>query len=67
MAAGFLWASHRCHSLDYEIVSDFRVDLVFAAIGALGGELSFGGEHSLFLFLPFSVVDDRGVVAGTMI
>ena len=36
------------------------MDLVIAAVDALGGELS------LFLFLPFSVVDDRSVVAGTM-
>jgi hypothetical protein len=28
---------------------------------------SLGGEVYLFLFLPFSVVDDRSVVAGTMI
>jgi len=61
MAVGFIWANHRCHSLDSKIVRDFRVDLVFAAVGALGGELS------LFLFFPFSVVDDRSAVAGTMI
>jgi len=63
MAVGFIWADRRCHSLDSKIVRDFRVDLVFAAVGALGGELS------LFLFFPFSIVDDRSavVVAGTMI
>ena len=63
MAVGFIWASRQCHSLDSKIVRDFRVDLVFAAVGALGGELS------LFLFFPFSVVDDSSavVVAGTMI
>jgi len=61
MAVGFIWANRRCHSLDSKIVRDFRVDLVFAAVGALGGEVS------LFLFFPFSVVDDRSAVAGTMI
>jgi len=60
MAVGYIWASRQCHSLDSEIVRDFRVDLVFAAVGALAGELS------LFLFQPFSVVDDRSAVAGTM-
>ena len=35
MVVGFIWAGHRCHSLDSEIVRDFRVDLVLAAIGAL--------------------------------
>ena len=73
MAVGCIWASHRCHSLDFKIVRDFQVDLVFSAVGALGGELSFGcelslgGVLSLFLFLPFSVVGDRSAVAGTMI
>jgi hypothetical protein len=49
------------------------VDLVFAMIAALGGELSFGrelslrGELSHFLYLPFSVVDASSAVAGTMI
>jgi len=61
MAVGFRWASRRCHCLDSKIVRDFRVDLLFAAVGALGGELS------LFLFFPFPVVDDRSAVAGTMI
>jgi len=65
MAVGFIWAIRRCNRLDTEIVRDFRVDLLFAAIGALGGEVSFGGELSLFHFLPFSVVDDRRVFAGT--
>jgi len=67
MGVGSIWASRQCHSLDSDIVRDFRVDLVFAAVGALGGELSVGGELSLFLFLPFSVVDDRCPVAGTII
>jgi len=61
MAVGFIWANRRCHSLDSKIVRDFQVDLVFAAVGALGGELS------LILFFPYSVVDDRSAVAGTMI
>jgi hypothetical protein len=60
MAVGFIWASRRCHSLNSEIVRDFRVDLVFAAVGALGY------EHSLLLFLLFPVVDDRSAVAGTL-
>jgi len=56
---GVIWASHRCHSLCSESVRDFWVNLVFAAVGALGGELS------LFLFLRFTVVDDWCAVAGT--
>ena len=36
------------------------MDLVIAAVDALGGELS------LFLFLPFLVVNDRSAVEGTM-
>jgi len=35
MVVGFIWASHQCHILDSEIVRDFRVDLVLAAIGVL--------------------------------
>jgi len=73
MAVGFISASRWCHSLDSEIVSDFQVDSVFVAIGALGAELSsgcelsLGGERSRFRHLQFSVVDDSSVVAGTMI
>jgi hypothetical protein len=55
-------------------VRNFRGDFVFAAV-CLGGKLSFGhelslggelclrGELSLFLFLPFSVVNDGSAVA----
>jgi len=45
------------------------VDLVLAAIGALDDSIvgSIVGELSLFLLFPFSVVDDRSAVAGTMI
>jgi hypothetical protein len=99
MAVGFIWASRRCHSLDSEIVRDFPVDLVLAAIGTFADSIvgsivdlfvgsaiigsivgsaiiglivgsvisALESELSLFLFLPFSVVDDRSVVAGTMI
>ena len=80
MVVGFIWASRRCHSLDSEIVRDFRVDLVLAAIGAfadsivgsilgsiVGAIIALGSELSLFLFLPFSVVDERSAVAGSMI
>jgi hypothetical protein len=35
MALGFISASRRCQVLDSEIVRDFRVDVVLAAIGAL--------------------------------
>jgi len=90
MVVGFIWASRECHSLDSEIVRDFRVDLVLAAIGVFADSIvgsilgsivgsaiigsivgsaiiALGSELSLFLFLPFSVVDDRSAVAGTMI
>jgi hypothetical protein len=73
MAVGFIWACCQCHSLDSEIVTDFQVDLVFAAVCVLGDEhslgleFSLGGEHSLFLCLLFLVVDDRRAVAGKMI
>ena len=81
MVVGFIWASRQCHNLDSEIVRDFQVDLVWAAIGAFADSIVgsiFGSivgsaiigvqsELSLFLFLPFSVVDDRSAVAGTMI
>jgi hypothetical protein len=74
---GFIWASRRCHSLDSGIVRDFRVNLILAVIGALddstvglivglivGSAIStLGSELSLFLFLLFSVVDDRSAVA----
>jgi len=47
MAVGFIWASPQCHHLDSEIVRDFRVGLVFAAVDALGGEVSlFSFCHS---------------------
>jgi len=61
MMVELIWASCRCHSLDSEIVRDFQVDLVFAVVGAVGG------EHSLILFRPFSVVDERSVVVWTII
>jgi hypothetical protein len=75
MEVGFIWASRRCHSLDSEIVRDFQVDLVFSdlivcsIVGSIVGSsiCALGSEVSLFLFLPFSVVDDRSAVAGTMI
>jgi len=61
MEVGFIWASRQCHSVDSEIVRDFQVDLVFAAVGA------FGGELYLFLFLQFLVVNDRSAVTRTKI
>jgi hypothetical protein len=71
MEVGFIWASRRCHSLDSEIVRDIRVDLVLSdlIVGSTVGCLisAPGSEVSLFHFLPFSVVDDRCAVAGTMI
>jgi hypothetical protein len=73
MAVGFISASRRCQILDSEIVRDFRVDLVLAAIGALDDSIvgsivgSSVGEVSLFLLFPFSVDDDRSAVAETMI
>jgi len=81
MAVGFIWASHRCHSLHSEIVRDVRVDLVLAAIcafadsivdlilGSIVGSaiIALGSQLSLFLFLPFTVADDRSAVAGPMI
>jgi hypothetical protein len=42
-------------------VTDFQVNLVFAAVGALGG------EHCLIPFFPISVVEDRSAVTVTMI
>jgi hypothetical protein len=62
-------------------VRDFQLDLVSAAIGDIvdlivgsivgsiaGSAISaLGRELSLFLFLPFSVVDDRSAVARPMI
>jgi len=81
MTLGFIWASRRCHSLDAGIVRDFQLDLILAVIGALddstvglivglivGSAIStLGSKLSHFLFLPFSVVDDRSAVAETMI
>jgi len=67
MEVGFIWASRRCHRLDSEIVRDFRADLGFSDL-IVGSSISaLGSEVSLFLFIPFSVVDDRSTVAGTMI
>jgi len=93
MAVRFIWASRLCHSFDFRIVRDLRVDIVLAAIGAFDDSIAdsivglieclieglivgsivdsvfstLGSELSLFLFLPFLVVDDRSAVAGTMI
>ena len=78
---GFIWASRRCHSLDSEIIRDFRADVVLAGIGAFADSIvgsilgsiigsaiiGLASELSLFLILPFSVGDDRSAVAGTMI
>ena len=71
MAVGFIWAIHRCHSLD------FRMEEVGGFVDAIVGVsedsivcLVLGSvliEVSLFLFLPFSVVDKRSAVAGIMI
>jgi hypothetical protein len=35
MTVGFIWASCRCHNIDFEIMRDFQVNLVLAAIGAV--------------------------------
>jgi len=78
---GCIWANRRCHSLHSEIVRDFRVHLVLAAIGAFAdlmegsivgsivgsAIIALGSELSLLLFLLFSVVDGRSAVAGTII
>jgi hypothetical protein len=61
MAVGLIWASHRSHNLDCKILRDFRVNIVFAAVGALRGELC------LILLFPLSIVDDRSAVTVTMI
>jgi hypothetical protein len=74
MVVGYIWACRRCHSLDWRIEEvggfvdaivgvseDSIVDLVGSVISSLESELS------LFLFLPFVVVDERSAVAGTMI
>jgi hypothetical protein len=74
MAVGFIWASRWCHSLDFRIeeVGGF-VDAIVGVsedsiVGLVGSVISsFENEFSLFLFLPFSVVDERSAVAGTMI
>jgi hypothetical protein len=49
-----------CQSLDFEIMKELQVDLVFAAVGALRGEMTIS------LFLRFAVVDDRSAVVGTI-
>jgi hypothetical protein len=77
MGVGFIRASRRCQILVSQIVRDLRVDLVLATIGALddsivgsivGSIVCEGvGEASLILRFPFPVVDDRSVVAGTVI
>jgi len=99
MVVGFIWASGQYHSLDSEIVKNFRVDLFLAAIGAFADSIVYsivglivgsaiigsivgsaiigsivgsaisalGSQLSFFLFLPFSIVDVRSAVAGTMI
>ena len=73
MAVGFIWASRWCQILDSEIVRNFRVDLILAAIGALDDSIigsivgSIVGELSLILLFPFLVVNDGSAVVGTMI
>ena len=53
MVVGFIWVSHRCHTLDFDIVRDFRMGVVFPAVGdvvedvSLGCELYLGGELPL--------------------
>jgi hypothetical protein len=74
MAVGFISASRRCHSLDFRIeeVGGF-VDAIVGVsedsiVGLVGSVISsLENELSLFLFLPFSVVDERSAVAGTII
>ena len=74
MAVGFIWASRRCHSLDLRIdeVGGFLDAIVGVSedsiVGLVGSVISsLESKLSLFLFLPFSVVDERSAVTGTMI
>jgi len=74
MAVGFIWASGRFHSLDFRIegVGGFVDTIVGVSedsiVSLLGSEISsLESELSLFLFLPFAVVDERSAVTGTMI
>jgi hypothetical protein len=71
MAAGFIWANRRCHSLDFRIeeVGGFVDAIVGVSEDSIVG-LVVGSvlcELPLFLFLPFSVVDEMSAVAGTII
>jgi hypothetical protein len=71
MAAGFIWASRRCHRLDFRIeeVGGFVDAIVGVSEDSIVGLVvgSVLSQLSLFLFLPCSVVDERSVVAGTII
>jgi hypothetical protein len=71
MAVGFIWARHRSHSHDFRIeeVGEFVDAIVGVSEDSIVGLVvgSVLSELSLFLFLPFSVVDERSAVAGTMI
>jgi hypothetical protein len=71
MAVGFIWASRQCHSLDFRIeeVGGFVDAIVAVSEDSIVGLIvdSVLSELSLFLFLPYSVVDERSAVAGTMI
>jgi len=81
MGVGFIWVIRRCHGCNSGIVRDFWVDLVLVVqhvhkTEEAGGFIdaiidsvisSLDIELSLFLYLHFSIVDDRSAVAGTEI
>jgi hypothetical protein len=70
MAVGFIWATRRCHSHDFRIeeVGEFADAIVGVSEDSIVGLVvrSVLSELSLFLFLPFSVVNERSAVVGTM-
>jgi len=62
MVVGFIWASHRCHILDSEIVREFPVDLVLAVIGAFDESIVgsiVGSNIGNLSVSPVSVVGSR--------
>jgi tetrahydromethanopterin S-methyltransferase subunit C len=60
-------------ALDYSIVGSIVGSIVDSIVGSIVDSIvgsvvsTLGTEVSLFLFLPFLVVDDRSTIAGTMI
>ena len=63
MAVRFIWASPLCHSVDSEIVRDFRVDLVSTVMSAFDNSIVDSMEGSVECLIVCLIV---GLIVGSV-